>query len=199
MVRIGGTESTLTGEVITLVEMPFRRRMSRRSMPMRAPIISYKHQFQQNTSYTGNADNEALVLFTGMEPGAQASPTTVPAGNKVYSVDVSVNYIQTSSSGNATINWVLCHLRSGQTYTGLFSQPGGADWSVIGLSSGRNQIIKSFMNLVGSEDAGGYRVNLHIKIPKLFHRVREGDQLLIIFNGSEVGALQLGARYKSYS
>ena len=198
MPKTGGTKSILIGEPIISVEMPFRRRMRMR-MPMRAPVVSYKHQRQTEVSYVGNDENQTIIFYTGGAPGSQATVGNVPAGNKVYSINVSVNFIHQSGSGTSTINWLIVHLRADQSFDTLFASPGGANWSEIGQSLGRNQIIKSFLGIAGTEDAGAKAWNLHIKIPKMWHRVREGDKLLCIFNANNVGALAIGTRYKSFS
>ncbi len=170
-----------------------------RRMIMRAPVVSYKHQRQTDTTYIGTSANAITTFYTGGAPGATASIGVVPAGNKVFSVNVSVNFVQTSSSGNSRIEWCIVHLRADQTFDSLFASPGGCNWTTIGNSMGRNQIIKSFIGLVGSEDAGAQRWNLHVKIPKMWHRVREGDSLILVFNAENAGALTVGTRYKSFS
>jgi len=181
-----------------MVEMPFRRRMRMRR-PMQAPIVSYKHQRQTAVTYLGAVANQIITVFQSEPPGGQAQVFGVPAGNKVYSLDVSMNFIHTSGSGSTTINWMLCHLRDGQNVDDLFASTDAANWSNIGLSKGRNQVIKSFLSQVGTEDAGPKMQNIHIKIPKMWHRVREGDSLLIVFNASDSGSLVVGTRFKSFS
>jgi len=181
-----------------MVVRHFGRRM-RRPMRMLAPIVSYKHQRQEDVTYVGGGANNNTIVFTGDAPGAAASLQGVPAGNKVYSVDVSVNYIQESSSGNSILNWMLVHLRDDQTVNTLFAATQAANWTTIGQSKGRNQVIKSFLGLVGSEDAGPRVYNLHIKIPKMWHRVREGDQLILSFHAENAGSLSIGTRFKSFS
>ncbi len=167
---------------------------------MVAPIVSYKHQRNENTTYAGAAANNNYVVYTGVGPGAAASPNTVPAGNKVYSVDVSVNFIHLAGSGTDAPSWMLTHLRADQDITALFGGGSGAsEWSSIGNSLARNQVIKSYMSLIGTEDAGPIKTNVHIKIPKMWHRVREGDILLITFNADQTGSLSIGTRFKSYS
>ena len=201
MPKTGGTKSILIGECTIMAEMPFGRRMfrPRRRMVMRAPVVSYKHQRQTDVTYIGTNANQVITFYTGSAPGATAGVGTVPAGNKVFSLDISVNFVQTSSSGNSRIEWCIVHLRADQDFDTLFASPGGCNWSNIGLSLGRNQILKSFIGLVGSEDAGAQRWNLHVKIPKMWHRVREGDKLLCIFNAENAGALTIGTRFKSFS
>ena len=176
-----------------------RRFRRARRMVMRAPITSYKHQFQEDVSYLGASANNQVILYVGGKPQDVESPGTVSAGHKVYSVDVSVNFTTLTSGDTSRYNWMLVHLRSDQFVNTLFASVDAANWSVIGLSTGRNQVIKSFVGLVGTEDAGPLKQNIHIPIPKQWHRVREGDQLVLVFNAFEPGSLVSGFRYKSFS
>ncbi len=182
-----------------MVEMPFRRRMSRRMAPMRAPIVSYKHQATTDTSYTGANANSVHRLYIGTSPGSEDTPLSVSAGSKVYSVDVVVTFIHGAGTGDTNMSWMLTKLRTDQVVSSLFDSVGASNWSTIGLSNGRNQVIKSYMGQAGTEDAGPKTWNIHIKIPKIYQRVREGDTLDITFNASDTGSLRLAHRYKSYS
>jgi len=176
-----------------------RRRMRRPMRRMLAPIVSYKHQRQTDVTYTGSSVNQLVTVYQGGAPGGAAQVFEVPAGNKVYSVDISVNYVQESSSGTTRLNWMLVHLRDGQTVDAQFAPTDAANWSNIGESSSRNQVVKSYVATAGSEDAGPKMWNVHIKIPKMWHRVREGDQLQVIFNATDAGLLVIGTRFKSFS
>ena len=198
MPKTGGTESTLTGGYTTMVIMP-RRFMRRMRRPLMAPIVSYKHQRQEVATYTGVVANHENQLFVGLAPGSAEAPQTAIAGHKVYSVDISLTFVQTSSSGNSPISWMLVHTRDGQDIDSCFAATDASNWSNIGLSKCRNQVIKSFLSAVGSNDAGPKQWNLHIKIPKMWHRIREGDRLILVFNGQEPGLLAIGTRFKSYS
>ncbi len=178
----------------------FRRSLRRMRRPMmRAPIVSFKHQQQADLTYGGMVGNQEYDLYNGMAPGGVVGVSSVPAGNKVYSVNVTVNFIHTSGTGSTNVRWMLVHLRSGQDIPTCFAPTDAPNWSNIGLSSCRNQVIKSFLSLAGTEDAGPQRWNLHIKIPKMWHRVREGDRLLIVFSATDTGDLTLGSRFKSFS
>jgi len=179
--------------------MPFRRRMRRRMRPMSAPIVSYKHQRQTDVTYVGGLANQIITYYTGTGPGAGATVGQVPAGNKVFSVNASVNFTHTSGTGTSRLNWMLVHLRADQDINTLFAATDAANWSNIGLSLARNQVIKSYLAIVGSEDAGPKSWNVHIPIPKMWHRVREGDSLVIVFNSDDSGFLSIGTRYKSFS
>ncbi len=167
--------------------------------PMRAPVVSFKHQRSEPTSYAGLSANHQYNLYTGSAPGSAVTTDTVPAGNKVYSVNVSVNFTLESGSATASLSWMLVHLRADQALNTLFAGTDSSNWTVIGLSNGRNQVVKSYQSLIGTEDAGPRQWNLHIPIPKMWHRVREGDILLISFNSDSGGSLLLGSRFKSFS
>ena len=181
-----------------MAEMPFRRRMRMRR-PMLAPIVSEKRQKQVDVTYVGTNANFDVLLYRGVKEADTSNVFSVVNGEKVYSVDVSVNFIQESSSGNSVVNWSLVHLRAGQDIDSLFASTGAANWTTIGNSMGKNQVIKSFYTIIGSEDAGPRTWNLHIKLPKMWHRVRTGDELVIVFNASQTGQLSIGSRFKSYS
>ena len=175
------------------------RHFRRRRMVMRAPVVSYKHQRQTDVTYTGAGANNVTTYYTGIGPGTGASVGQVPAGNKVYSVNASVNFVAGTSNTTGTISWMLIHLRADQELNTLFSSTNAANWTTLGNSFGRNQVIKSYLAIVGTEDAGPRVWNVHIKIPKMWHRVREGDSLIIVFNADIAGNLSIGTRYKSFS
>ncbi len=170
-----------------------------RRMVMRAPIVSYKHQQQADLTYAGAQANLNYLVYQGGAPGAAATVSSVPAGNKVYGINVSVNFIHASGTGSTRINWMLSHLRSGQTVDGDFGITDASNWSNIGLSKVRNQVVKSFVAVAGTEDAGGKIWNMRIKIPKMWQRVREGDELTVTFNATDTGTLIIATRFKSFS
>ncbi len=179
--------------------MPFRQKFRGRMRPrMVSPIVSFKHQRNETVSYLGSNANNIYTIYTGVQSGTGSGPQTVPVGEKVYSVDVSVNFIPATASAGSDYSWMLVHYRSDQDQNVLFSTP-HSSWSSIGLSNARNQVVKSFMGVTGSEDSTSARYNIHIRIPKMWHRMREGDLLLLTFNAAEAGILSIGTRYKSYS
>ncbi len=166
--------------------------------PMTAPIVSFKHQRNEDITYLGTNANNVFRIYLGGAPGSASASTNVPAGNRVYSIDVTVNYVVETANSGSTFSWMVAHFRSGQDPNALF--PGvNSNWTTIGSSNGRNQVIKSYMGVVGTEDGGLLRHNIHIKIPKQWHRVREGDTLELFFAGSEAGILSIGTRFKNYS
>ncbi len=174
-------------------------RRFRRRMVMKAPIVSFKHQRQEKLTYTGAGVNNNYLVYQGTNQGTQTTPTDIPNGNKCYSVNVSVNYVSGTGSATGAISWMLVHLRDGQTISDQFAGVNASDWSTIGLSKAKNQVIESHIGVFATEDAGAKTWNRHIKLPKMWHRVREGDQLVLMFNADEAGTLNIGGRFKSYS
>ncbi len=169
-----------------------------RSRMQLIPIVSTKKQRNEDITYAGLGANNIYNLYAGVGVGDVETTSTVQMGKKVFSVDVSVNFASGSGVTSATWAWMLLKLRAGQSIVGEFAAVNAAFWSNIGLSNARNQIIKSFMGIVTSEDGVPLRANLHIPIPRLMQRVREGDQLLLVFNADVAGPLSIGSRYKSY-
>jgi len=176
----------------------FRRRMRMPRRRMQAPIVSKKVQRNENISYAGTDVNNEFEVYQGVDAGAGVTQQDIPIGHKVYSIDVSVNFISVDSSTSTVFSWAIFHLRQDQVINTLFGTP-ATEWSNLGASSGRNQVFKSFMGIVGTEDAGSVRYNTHIKIPKQWHRIREGDRCVIVFNAPQAGTLSIGTRYKHYS
>jgi len=174
----------------------FRRRM--RSI-MRAPIVSFKHQHSQITSYVGGNANGDFVINVGSSQAVPVSPNTTPLGNKQYSVDLSVSFTSGSASAASDFSWMLVHFRADQNLIDLFAGQQASNWSIIGLSQAKNQVIESHMGTIGTEDGASYRFDRHIKLPKIWHRVREGDQLVLSWSSTQAGTLALGARFKTYS
>ncbi len=182
--------------------MPFNRmRRGRNQMRFRSgrnPIQSRKYQVAEKVSYLANA-NQQVTLAQGVEIGTAVTTNQVPVGAMIYSVDVSVNF--TSESGGTTGNWefFLIKLRSGQSIDTNIAATSAGDWSNLGQSSIRNQIIKSYMGQIGTDDGTILQRNIHIPIPKMFQRTREGDFLVLSFNASIGGASSIGFRYKTYT
>ncbi len=176
----------------------FRRGMRRRRPRMVAPIVSQKHQLNIDQSYAGSDANVLIELYNVVGTDVLETGNNLHVGKKVFSVDVSINYVNSSPSTQGTYSWALIHLRQDQSIGTLFGTP-ATQWSVLGASNGRNQVIKSFMGVHGTEDANSVRYNMHIKIPKMWHRLRDGDSLVLVYNGSEGGTLSIGYRYKDYS
>ena len=176
--------------VNTTVPRHFRR------MRPRTIVQSVKNQFQTDQSILDNVLIQDFVA-TATEVGTPTKVTgkEVPVGAIVKSLFISVNFVSGSSNETGNFEWCLMKLREGQSVVTLITNP---NWTNIGLGSGRNQVIKSFMAIFGTEDAGSIRYNLQIKIPRLYQRMRSGDSFVLALQSSAAGSLSTGARYKYY-
>lgn len=94
---------------------------------------------------------------------------------------------------------MVVHLREDQTISGLYSASAAANWSVLGAVAAKNQIIESYMGTTSSINGSTYNSKRHVKIPKQWHRVNDGDKLILVWNSSQAGVLAIGARFKTYS
>ena len=185
------TKDIKTGRSITMV-MP--RRM-RRMAPIAYPVKTKNQISLKESSIAGTKHRFDLV--TSLAPGEQRTLSgQVQAGDHVYRINLSVNATIASSAGNTDFDFYVACIRSGQTLGTLPS----ADWSDIGLSNLRNQIIYSEQNQIGSEDAGPLKRKISIKIPKIYQRIRQGDFIMFVYDnpGDDV-QVNLGARYSSFS
>ena len=172
----------------------------RRSRRMATVIQSTKHQRQEKLSYIGGNANNVFIVGLGKElPDVTANGQDVPVGAKIFSIDVSVNYITSGGGTTGSFEWFVWKARAGQDTTACFADPAGADWTTLGNSGCRNQIIKSYMGVYGTEDSSAVRYNPHIPIPKLMQRMRLEDQILVVFNADQAGTLSIGVRYKYFT
>ncbi len=161
------------------------------------PIQSVKNQRNENISYLGGNVNNTYNVAVGVAVGTTTTTVNVPVGCKIYGVVVSMNFVNGTANNGTTYSWMILKLRQEQTLGGSFSGA-SSEWSVIGTSNARNQIIESFMGVTGTEDAMALRTTHYVKIPKIYQRMREGDRILIVWNSSESGSLSIGSRYKYY-
>lgn len=165
---------------------------------MRAPIVSFKHQHSEVISYVGGNANNEFVINTGTSQVNPVTSVSVPNGNKLYSVDVSISFTNGSANTATDWSWSITHLREDQTISGLFGAQ-ASNWSAIGAVAGRNQVFVSHMGTITTEDGASYGREMHVKIPKQWHRIRDGDKLILTWNSAQGGVLAIGARFKSYS
>ena len=107
----------------------FRRGRRRRSMSM-TPIHSVKNQKATKQSIMANV-NVIDILASAVEVGTATKVfgNEVPVGAKIFSIDVSVNFISSSGSITGNFDWCLVKTRTGQTATSIITSP---DWSDIG-------------------------------------------------------------------
>ncbi len=192
MPKTGGTESTYPIGCITM-DMP--RRFRRRMAAPRATITSLKNQHgRQQTTVPGTKN--FISVMTAIAPGeARVLGSQVPAGAHVYSIACDLNWIHGSATGDGSLNWYFIFMRSGQEVADAPS----ADWSDIGLSNLRNQIIYSELNSIGTEDAGPIKRRVRIKVPKLYQRIREGDVWRLIYDNTSSVEENIGFRFKSFT
>ena len=172
----------------------FRRGRRRRRM---SPITqSVKNQGDTQQTILANANVLQTIAF-GVDVGAPTKiiGNEVPTGAKVFSVDVVVNHIAGGGNDTGTLFWALCKLRKGQDYDTDFVSP---DWTSIGLSDVRNQYIETHMDIYGTDDAGPIRYKRHIKIPKIYQRMRAGDSLILVVRSTSAADIANGFRYKYY-
>jgi len=177
--------------------MPYRRQSRRRMVSMTRPIVqSVKNQ--TNTAITPTPNSLQVIEFAqAVDVGAATKVfgNEVPTGAMVYSVDVYVNAIVPSGSGNTSFGYYICKTRGGQIIGTDFPAPNFSD---IGQSDVRNQIFHSDMVLLGTEDAGPLRRKLHVKIPKIYQRMRAGDKLNFVSQAVLALSTDIGFRYKYY-
>ncbi len=170
----------------------------RRKMTIRSPVVSYKHQREESSTYTGAAVNNLFLIYTGIGQGQPTTPQNIPTGSKVYSFDVSVNFVSADASTTGVFSWMIVKLRDSQAISDIAATD-ASSWSNIGITKMRNQVIYSHMGIFPTEDAGLSIKNVHIKVPKIYHRIREGDSMVLVFNAQSAGPLSIGTRYKSFS
>ncbi len=174
--------------------MPFRQ--SRRRMSRKPIIQSVKNQFNVAQTLV-MATTSFLDFAVGVEQGAptKVQGNEVPTGAMIFGMAISVNAIVPAGSGNTRFSWYLCKIRQGQAGSDFPSPV----WADIGLSEVRNQIFHSEMVQLGSEDAGPYRFNRRVKIPRIYERMRAGDRLVIAVTANSAAVeIDIGARYKYY-
>ncbi len=180
--------------------MPYRRSGMRRARRSSGITQSVKLQRKETSTYVGGNANVVYQINIGKElADVTSNQIDNPVGSKVFGFDISVNFISSTGGQTGTFEWFVWKARTSQSTAGVFADPKGADWSELGLSAGRNQIIKSFMGIYGTEDASAVRYNMHIKVPKLMQRTRLNDVITLVFNASDAGTLSIGSRYKYYT
>ncbi len=159
---------------------------------------SVKVQRQEAVSYVGAGLNNDYNVAIGVPVGDTTTTVNLPTGAKIFNVHVVVKFISSTGGDNVGGSWMITKMRKGQTIATEFGAPNGSDWSNIGLSSARNQVIQSYTFLAGTQDAGPYLFDRNVKIPKIYQRLREGDTIIITFNADVVGTLLVATRFKYY-
>ncbi len=169
-----------------------RRRARRNGMRFNTSLKMQHGRAQSDVP----APRNTFDLLVGIGPNeARTTGFQAVAGSHVFSMDVYINAIVPSGAQNTNFDYYVIYLRSGQTASIIPD----ADFSSIGLSTLRNQIIFSDLNQIGTEDAGPLKRKLHIRTPKLYQRIREGDQWVLVYGHAIAIETNLGFRAKSYS
>ncbi len=171
------------------------RGMRRRRRP-RAISNTFKNQRSETSTYAGLGANNAYTVATGTPVVGAATQPDVPVGSVIKAITVNISYINSSSTANTSWSWMLVKFRKGQSLNNEFGATNASNWSSIGLSNARNQVIMSDMGVAGTEDSAPILRNRTIPIPPIYRRMREGDFWQIVFNADEGGTLAIGSRYK---
>lgn len=177
----------------------FYRGSRRRRMRRLNPIQSVKKQFSQEASYAGAGANAFHAVFTGVETGTTGTVSNAPVGSKVYGVYVVVDFINGSAATTGVANWFIWKARSGQAAGTAFAATNAPNWTNIGNSDARNQVIRSETAVIPPNDGGRYRFARYIPLPPGMQRVREGDVLQIVFASDLAGTLLTAHRFKTYT
>ena len=166
---------------------------------MSAPIVSTKVQFATPVSYVGTGANHEDVIALGVPVGTDAVlVVNVANGSKIYNIHCQAGFISGSGTNVGIWSFMIVKLRDGQTIASEFATINASQWSNIGLSKVKNQVIKSFTGVFGTEDAGAVNLNFNCKIPKIYQRMRDGDRIIGVFTADQAGVLQTAFRYKYY-
>jgi len=165
--------------------MPRRRRMK---------FTTSTKNMAQKAVTNPMATLDSILLVSGLASNAtRTSGNQVPNGAHVFNIRVYINAIVPSGSGHTNYEYCVLCLRDGQTI------PTEIDFSTIGLSKQKNQYLITEMTQLGTEDAGPLRRSFNVKIPRTYSRIREGDQILLLWRaGTESTENFAGFRYKYY-
>ena len=178
--------------------MPFRRMRRRRRSSMNI-TQSNKVQFAIPVTYIGGGANNNDVVSLGVAIGTDpVLVTNTPVGAKIFRVHVGVSFVSADNNVTGIWSFMLIKLRKGQTVADEFATINASQWSNIGNSSARNQVIASYTGIVASNDAMALNFGKSIKIPDIYQRTREGDQLILVFTADLAGTLQTSFRYKYF-
>ncbi len=175
--------------------MPFRRNGRRRNSGLGQVINSVKNQtvLKQSTLASTNVDtNIANAVEVGVP--TKVLGNEVPVGAQIFRIRVALSMNSASGGEDGNIDWYLAKGRGGQAFTD-FPDP---DWSAIGLAANRNQIFHTITTQFGSQDAGPYKFDRWLKVPKGMRRMRNGDFFFVKTQATIVASYVLGIQYKYY-
>ncbi len=165
--------------------VPYHRRRSNMRMQ---PIQSYKQVSVDGPASRAAATNILHSFLAGVDnyTGPTALNSEVPTGAKVMSV-----LIMVTLSNLVSIS-ALCHLDIQLFRTGTPVITPGA----VGGNTARNTVIHTRMFFIGQNQ--NTSLMFRVKIPKIYQRIREGDNWNIVYRCDAVFASATQVIYKFY-
>ncbi len=152
------------------------------------PIQSYKQVSVDGPASRAAATNISHQLLIGVDnySGPTANNNEVPTGAKVMSM-----FIMMTFSNLVSVS-ALLHLHIQCTRAGIVIITPGA----VGGNTARNTVIHTDMFFIGKEQ--NTRILLRLKIPRIYQRIREGDQFFLVYRADAVFASATQVIYKFY-
>ncbi len=177
-----------------MVQMSFRGRRRGMSRPrMVAPIVSDKLYFQTGISILAGVKTEIVI---NQVKRTVTLTNDIATGTKVYKfIYLIITCLSPDGASAGSIAWYVGRRRAGQAFN-EFPRPGALVGSTV-----RNQIIKSGLASYGTHDGGAIFVHKGaLKIPKIYHRSREGDVTFIALEpiGAAGAEIEVQICYKVY-
>ncbi len=167
--------------------VPYHRRRRMRTLALR-PIDSYKQVTVDGPASRASATNIFHILVHGVDNyvGPTALNNEVPTGAKVFGILILATFTNLVSI-SSLLHFNVMTNRSG----GVIPTPGA-----VGGNPNRNKVIHTDMIFLGQNQNNNIR--LFVKIPKIYQRIREDDEILIQYRADTVFASATQAIYKFY-
>lgn len=176
--------------------MPFRkgRNAMSNSRQRLVPIQSFRQILDKAITVLPSTIDNTQVLNGTDTDDIGFTNTAIPTGSQVYRIRVVINARGAGGSASGDIQWYLAKLRSGQT-AASFPAP-----NALGGSAVRNQVFHNQHSMYATEDGHPYHFDRWLKIPKIYHRVRDGDQFFVKVNNPGTSSMDfsLHVEYKAY-
>ncbi len=174
--------------------MPFRRR--RRMRMMRAPITSFRQIGDLGLSMVGSATENTVIGTARTTDVVGFTNTVVAVGSKISRIRIVINAHGAGGADSGFLDWYLCKARGAQNVTTEFPSA-----TAMGNSDVRNQIFYTQYDAYTSQDGGTYKHDRWVKIPKLYQRMRDGDNFIIKFRNNSTSNLEYSLHYdyKAYT
>ncbi len=152
------------------------------------PIQSFKQITVDGPASRAAATNILHRFVVGVDnyTGPSAANDEVPTGAKVMSATLFLSF-----SNLVAVSALLhYHIQCQRTGSPIIT-PGAQ-----GGSPSRNTVIHTGMLFIGKEQNTNFQIQL--RIPRIFQRIREGDQFFIVYRVDAVFASATQALYKFY-